>query len=53
MTDVEILEKRVEALEASNGALMEVVNYLLETIFDECFIGKLDKLAKYGKEEDK
>lgn len=51
MTNLQELEKRIGRLEAQNGALVEVVNYLLETIFDERFIGKLDKLAKHGKEE--
>lgn len=52
MTNLQKLEKRVERLEAQNEALVEVVNHLLETIFDERFIGKLDKLAKHGEEKE-
>ena len=46
-----VLERRVAALEESNEALMGVVNHLLETIYDERFIGKLDKLARNGRQE--
>lgn len=53
MTNLQLLERRVEALEDSNEALAGVVNHLLETIFDERFIGKLDKLARNGEKEDK
>ena len=45
----ELLERRVCALEESNEALMGVVNHLLETIYDERFIKKLDKLTGNGK----
>ena len=45
----ESLERRVCALEESNEALMGVVNHLLETIYDERFIKKLDKLTGNGK----
>lgn len=45
----ESLERRVCALEESNEALMVVVNHLLETIYDERFIKKLDKLTGNGK----
>ena len=53
MTNLQQLERRVEDLESANEALTGVVNYLLETIFDKRFIGKLDKLAKYGEKRDK
>ena len=53
MTNLQQLERRVEALESSNEALAGVVNYLLETIFDKRFTGKLDKLAKHGEKRDK
>ena len=45
----ESLVRRMEALEESNEALMVVVNHLLETIYDERFIKKLDKLTGNGK----
>lgn len=45
----ESLERRVCALEESNEALMGVVNHLLEMIYDERFIKKLDKLTGNGK----
>ena len=45
----ESLERRLEALEESNEALMGVVNHLLEMIYDERFIKKLDKLTGNGK----
>ena len=45
----ESLERRVCALEESNEALMGVGNHLLETIYDERFIKKLDKLTGNGK----
>lgn len=45
----ESLVRRMEALEESNEALMGVVNHLLETIYDERFIKKLDKLSGNGK----
>ena len=49
MGKFESLVRRVEALEESNEALMVVVNHLLETIYDERFIKKLDKLTENGK----
>lgn len=49
----ESLERRVCALEESNEALMVVVNHLLETIYDERFIKKLDKLTGNGKGRQK
>lgn len=45
----ESLVRRMEALEESNEALIGVVNHLLETIYDERFIKKLDKLTGNGK----
>ena len=53
MTNLQQLERRVEELESSNEALAGVVNYLLETIFDKRFTGKLDKLVKHGEKRDK
>ena len=47
------LERRIAALEESNEALMGVVNHLLETIYDERFIKKLDKLTGNGKRKHK
>ena len=49
MGKFESLVRRVEALEESNEALMVVVNHLLEMIYDERFIKKLDKLTGNGK----
>ena len=49
MGRIESLERRVCALEERNDALMGVVNHLLETIYDERFIKKLDKLTGNGK----
>jgi len=49
MGRVESLEARVTALEESNDALMGVVNHLLETVYDERFMKKLDKLVKNGR----
>lgn len=53
MGKVDELERRVCALEESNEALMGVVNHLLETIYDERFIKKLDKLTGNGKGRQK
>lgn len=53
MTKLQQIDSRLEALESSNEALTGVVNYLLETIFDKRFIGKLDKLVKNGEKRDK
>ena len=49
MGKFESLVRRVEVLEESNEALMGVVNHLLEMIYDERFIKKLDKLTGNGK----
>ena len=53
MGKVDELERRVTALEETNDALMGVVNHLLETIYDERFIKKLDKLTGNGKRKHK
>ena len=53
MGKVEEFERRVTALEETNDALMGVVNHLLETIYDERFIKKLDKLSGNGKRKHK
>ena len=53
MGKFESLVRRVEALEESNEALMGVVNHLLEIIYDERFIKKLDKLTGNGKRKHK
>lgn len=49
MSEVEELRRRVEVLEEKVDASVEVVNHLLEVIYDERFIKKLDKLASYGE----
>lgn len=49
MSEVEELRRRVEVLEEKVDASVEVINHLLEVIYDERFIKKLDKLASYGE----
>lgn len=49
MTRLQELESRVAALESQNEALMDVVNHLVELVYDKRFIGKLDKLVNHGK----
>lgn len=52
MSGIRELEKRVTALDEQSAALMEVVNGLMELIYDRRFIGKLDKLVRHGKKEE-
>jgi len=49
MNRYETLERRIEALEECNEALMGVVNHLLECVYDKRFIGKLERIIEYGK----
>lgn len=42
---------RVTVLEEKTDAVIEIINHLLEVIYEPSYIKKLDKLAKYGKRE--
>jgi hypothetical protein len=42
---------RISILEEKTDAVIEIINHLLEVIYEPSYIKKLDKLAKYGKRE--
>lgn len=42
---------RISVLEEKTDAVIEIINHLLEVIYEPSYIKKLDKLAKYGKRE--
>lgn len=45
------LLERISVLEEKTDTVIEVINHLLEVIYEPSYIKKLDKLAKYGKRE--
>lgn len=45
------LYDRITVLEEKTDAVIEVINHLLEVIYEPSYIKKLDKLAKYGKKK--
>jgi hypothetical protein len=42
---------RISVLEEKTDAVIEIINHLLEVIYEPSYIKKLDKLAKYGNRE--
>ena len=42
---------RISVLEEKTDTVIEIINHLLEVIYEPSYIKKLDKLAKYGKRE--
>ena len=51
MSELELiqLQARVDELEEKVDAVLNVLNDLIELIYEPSFVKKLDKLAKYGK----
>lgn len=51
MSELELiqLEARVDELEEKVDAVLNVLNDLIELIYEPSYVKKLDKLAKYGK----
>lgn len=45
------LLERISVLEEKTDTVIEIINHLLEVIYEPDYIKKLDKLAKYGKRE--
>ena len=43
------LLERISVLEEKTDTVIEIINHLLEVIYEPDYIKKLDKLAKYGK----
>lgn len=52
MEGIDELRKRVDALEDKMNAVLDVVNVLVEKVYDPCVVEKLDKLADYGNEAE-
>ena len=51
MSELELiqLQARVDELEEKVDAVLNVLNDLIELIYEPSYVKKLDKLAKYGK----
>lgn len=51
MSELELiqLQARVDELEEKVDAVLNVLNDLIELIYEPSFVKKLDKLADYGK----
>lgn len=45
------LYERVTVLEEKVDAVIEVINHLMEVIYEPSYIKKIDKLVSYGKRE--
>ena len=52
MSKIEEIEERLDALEKSMDAVIDVLNRLIEDVFEPEFVQKIDKLAKYEQEKE-
>ena len=51
MGKIERMESQIKALQDTVGALVTVVNMLIDDVFEPEFVKKIDNLVSYGEKE--